>query len=77
LYEPVQQGLISDDELERVDLPFGQANPYARFKQLKPSVILDGGILVYDGHFDVSLASNLVEMAKPKHIEETSPGSSQ
>jgi len=58
--------LISDDELEGVDLPFGQPNPYAQFKQLKPSAILDGGILVYDGHFEVALASSLVEMAKPK-----------
>jgi hypothetical protein len=55
--------LISDDELEGVDLPFGQANPYAQFKQLKPSAVLDGGVLVYDGHFDVPLASSLVEMA--------------
>lgn len=69
--------LISDDELEGVDLPFGQANPYAQFKQLKPSVILDGGILVYDGHFDVPLASSLVEMARPKQKEATRTDSQQ
>ena len=69
--------LISDDELEGVDLPFGQPNPYAQFKQLKPSAILDGGILVYDGHFDVSLASSLVDMAKPKQREATRADSPQ
>jgi hypothetical protein len=58
--------LISDDELEGVDLPFGQPNPYAQFKKLKPTAILDGGVLVYDGHFDVPLASSLVDMARPK-----------
>ena len=58
--------LISDDELEGVDLPFGQANPYAQFKALKPTAILDGGLLVYDGHFDVHAASSLVEMARAK-----------
>jgi hypothetical protein len=69
--------LISDDELEGVDLPFGQANPYAQFKELKPSAVLDGGILVYDGHFDVHLASSLVDMARPKPTEVKRPGSVQ
>ena len=55
--------LISDDELEGVDLPFGQPNPYAKFKELKPSAVLDGGVLVYDGHFDMSAASQLVKLA--------------
>ncbi len=69
--------LLSDDELGGVDLPFGQANPYAQFKQLTPSAILDGGILVYDGHFDVALASSLVEMARPKQRETTRPDSQE
>jgi hypothetical protein len=56
--------LISDDELEGVDLPFGAPNPYAHFKQLKPTAILDGGLLVYDGTFDMSLASRLVDQAR-------------
>jgi hypothetical protein len=61
--------LISDDELEGVDLPFGQRNPYTQFKALKPTTILDGGLLVYDGHFDVHAASSLVDMARPKPTE--------
>ncbi|MGF7180679.1 ArnT family glycosyltransferase [Tunturiibacter psychrotolerans] len=60
--------LISDDELEGVDLPFGQPNPYAQFKALKPTAILDGGLLVYDGHFDMHAASSLVDMARPKKL---------
>jgi hypothetical protein len=58
--------LISDDELEGVDQQFGHPNPYAQFKALKPTAILDGGLLVYDGHFDVHAASSLVDMARPK-----------
>jgi hypothetical protein len=69
--------LISDDELEGVDLPIGQANPYAQFRELKPSAILDGGILVYDGHFDVPLAASLVDMARPKATEGRKPDSVQ
>jgi hypothetical protein len=55
--------LISDDELEGIDLPLGQPNPYAQFKDLKPTAVLDGGVMVYDGHFDVPLAANEVELA--------------
>ncbi|WP_353066716.1 phospholipid carrier-dependent glycosyltransferase [Tunturibacter psychrotolerans] len=69
--------LISDDELEGVDLPFGQPNPYAQFKALKPTAILDGGLLVYDGHFDVHAASSLVDMARPKPTEATKHDSVQ
>jgi hypothetical protein len=56
--------LISDDELEGVDLPAGQPSPYAHFKTLRPSATLDGGLFVYQGHFDLSSASQLAELAK-------------
>jgi len=65
--------LLSDDELEGVDLPFGQPSPYAQFKKLKPTAIIDGGILVYDGHFDVPLASSLVKLAAPKPADPAKP----
>jgi 4-amino-4-deoxy-L-arabinose transferase-like glycosyltransferase len=56
--------LISDDELEGIDLPYGAPNPYAAFKKLKPTAILDGGVMVYDGRFDVTEASEAVERAR-------------
>jgi 4-amino-4-deoxy-L-arabinose transferase-like glycosyltransferase len=55
--------LISDDELEGLALPAGMPNPYAQFRSLKPSAIIDGGLFVYDGHFDVHLASEMVKSA--------------
>jgi hypothetical protein len=58
--------LLPDDELEGVDLPAGQPSPDAQFKQLKPTAILDGGLFVYQGHFDISAASALVGLARPK-----------
>jgi hypothetical protein len=58
--------LISDDDLEGVDLQFGQANQYAQFKEMTPTAVLDGGVLVYDGHFAVPMASALVDAARPK-----------
>ncbi len=55
--------LISDDELEGLALPAGMPNPYAQFRSLKPSAVIDGGLFVYDGHFDVRLASEMVKAA--------------
>ena len=55
--------LISDDELEGVDLPAGQVSPYASFKRLKPDAVLDGGMFVYRGRFDLSQASALATAA--------------
>ena len=56
--------LISDDELEGVDLPAGQRSPYADFKRLKPDAVLDGGMFVYRGRFDLSAAAALVATAQ-------------
>lgn len=58
--------LISDDQLEGLDQQFGHPNPYEQFRYLKPVAILDGGMMVYEGQFDVSLASSLVDIARPK-----------
>jgi Dolichyl-phosphate-mannose-protein mannosyltransferase len=66
--------LISDDELEGINFPPGQPYPYSHFRQMKPAAILDGGILVYQGHFDLSLASSMVEQANPKSAPPTPPG---
>lgn len=58
--------LISDDQLEGLDLQFGNPNPYEQFRRMKPVATLDGGILVYQGRFDVPLASSLVDIARPQ-----------
>ncbi len=40
---------------------FGPAplNPYEQFKTLKPEAVIDHGVFVYEGHFDLPLASAL------------------
>lgn len=55
--------LISDGELEGLALPPGMPNPYAQFKSLEPVAVLDGGIFVYEGRFNVHQASEMVRMA--------------
>jgi hypothetical protein len=42
----------------------GALNPYEKFKQLKPEAIIDYGVFVYDGHFDIPLADALSHMQK-------------
>lgn len=56
--------LISDNELEGINLPFRQPSPYARFRSLKPVAVLDGGLFVYEGEFNVSLASKMTALAR-------------
>ena len=45
---------------------FGPAplNPYERFKALKPIAVIDYGVFVYNGHFDLTLASALSHTQK-------------
>ena len=37
----------------------GALNPYEQFKQLKPVAVIDYGVFVYQGHFDIPLAAAL------------------
>jgi len=55
--------LISDGELEGLALPPGMPNPYAQFRSLKPAAVLDGGIFVYEGHYNVHQAAEMVRAA--------------
>jgi tetratricopeptide (TPR) repeat protein len=42
----------------------GALNAYEQFKHLKPNAIIDYGVFVYDGHFDIPLASALSHVQK-------------
>jgi tetratricopeptide (TPR) repeat protein len=37
----------------------GPLNPYAQFQSLQPVAQIDGGLFVFDGHFEIPLASAL------------------
>jgi hypothetical protein len=53
--------LISESDLAGIELGQGQLNPYESFRHLKPKDTIDHGIYVYEGHFEVKLASALVK----------------
>jgi 4-amino-4-deoxy-L-arabinose transferase-like glycosyltransferase len=51
--------LISDGDLSGCEWPSGSLNPYIAFQSLKPDEMIDYGILVYRGHFQVKQAAAL------------------
>ncbi len=51
--------LISSGVLSGFETGVGRLNPYGKFQNLKPAAIVDYGVFVYDGHFDIPLAGAL------------------
>jgi len=49
--------LISATELSGAVWGPGDLNPYAQFQRLRPDAIIDDGVLVFHGEFDVPLAA--------------------
>jgi tetratricopeptide (TPR) repeat protein len=55
--------LISAGDLSGFEFGPGALNPYAQFQNLKPTAVIDYGVFVFDGHFEIPLA------AAKSHIE--------
>jgi tetratricopeptide (TPR) repeat protein len=49
--------LISAGDLSGFEYGPGALNPYAQFQNLKPTVVIDYGVFVFDGHFEIPLAA--------------------
>jgi len=49
--------LISDGDLEGFEFGPAPLNPYEQFKHLKPVAVIQHGVYVYQGHFDIPLAA--------------------
>ncbi len=60
---PIIEGtvFISDSDLEGIEFGDGPLNPYDSFKTIKPTAVIDHGLYVYDGTFEVPLASALYD----------------
>jgi len=56
--------LISDGVLAGADIP-GKSNPYADFRDVRPDAVIDRGVYVYEGPF------NLVPAAALEHVAST------
>ncbi len=56
--------LISAGVLSGFEFGPAPLNPYEQFKQLRPEAVVDYGVFVYDGHFDIPLAAALSHAQK-------------
>jgi hypothetical protein len=67
---PVIDGtvLISGTTLSGFETGVGPLNPYHKFQSIKPTAIIDYGVFVYDGHFDIPLAGALSLDAKAQAL---------
>jgi 4-amino-4-deoxy-L-arabinose transferase-like glycosyltransferase len=51
--------LISAGDLSGFEFGPGALNPYEQFKHLQPAAVIDYGVFVYDGHFQIPLAASI------------------
>ena len=56
--------LMSAGVLSGFEFGPGALNPYEQFKSLKPDDVIDYGVFVYNGHFDIPLAAALSHAQK-------------
>jgi Dolichyl-phosphate-mannose-protein mannosyltransferase len=59
--------LISASNLSGFEFGPGSLDPYGQFRQLAPTAVIEHGIFVFDGHFDVPLASALSRIQKAQN----------
>jgi tetratricopeptide (TPR) repeat protein len=60
--------LISGTALSGFETGVGPLNPYHKFQSIKPTAVIDYGVFVYDGHFDIPLAGALSLDAKARAL---------
>jgi tetratricopeptide (TPR) repeat protein len=51
--------LISAGVLSGYEFGPGSLNPYDQFQRIRPTAVIEHGVFVFDGHFDIPLASAL------------------
>jgi hypothetical protein len=56
--------LVSHGDLVGIEFGHGELNPYAGFLNQRPVAAIQHGVYVYEGHFEVPLASALVHAQK-------------
>jgi hypothetical protein len=60
--------LISATDLSGFEFGPDVLSPYAQFKSLKPTAVIDYSVFVYDGHFNVPLASAISHTQKANEL---------
>ena len=60
--------LISASNLSGVEFGPGPLDPYGQFKLLKPTAVIDRGVFVFDGKFDLPLAAAISKVQKAQNL---------
>ena len=60
--------LVSASNLSGFEFGPGPLNPYEQFKQLRPTAVIGRGVFVFDGHFEVPLASALSHVQQSRNL---------
>ena len=62
--------LISAGNLSGFEFGPGPLNPYEQFKQLRSTAVIDYGVFVFDGHFEIPLAAAISHNQKAGNLLE-------
>lgn len=60
--------LISAGTLSGFEFGPGRLNPYEQFQHLAPSHVIQHGVFVFDGHFDIPLAAGLNHVQQAQNL---------
>jgi hypothetical protein len=60
--------LISAGDLSGFEFGPGPLNPYEQFKRLRPTAVIDFGVFVYEGHFEIPLAASISHTQKADRL---------
>jgi 4-amino-4-deoxy-L-arabinose transferase-like glycosyltransferase len=60
--------LISASNLSGLEFGPGALDPYGQFKLLKPTAVIDRGVFVFDGKFDMPLAAAISKVQKAQNL---------
>jgi 4-amino-4-deoxy-L-arabinose transferase-like glycosyltransferase len=62
--------LISAGVLSGYEFGPGELNPYDQFQKIQPVAVIDDGVFVFEGHFQIPLAAALNRAARARKIAE-------
>jgi 4-amino-4-deoxy-L-arabinose transferase-like glycosyltransferase len=60
--------LISAGNLSGFEFGADALNPYEQFKHVRPTAVIDYGVFVFDGHFEIPLAAAISHNQKAGHL---------
>jgi hypothetical protein len=63
--------LISAGVLSGYEFGPGSLNPYDQFQRLSPTAVIEHGVFVFDGHFEIPLASALNHVTQAQLLEQS------